>query len=112
LLGDRIGKDDIGEEFQQANHSPTISRKSKDKNTVDIGESLAGLRFAHGSRPPTSQTWLNKYASSNLSYLKDLNIAFNSITQLGAVYTGGKYESLLNKKGPRKSLNDDDLKLF
>jgi hypothetical protein len=58
---------------------------------------------------PASQAWLNKYASSNLSYLKDLGVSFNSITQLGAEYTGGKYENLLKNK-PRKSLNDDDLK--
>ena len=59
---------------------------------------------------PTAVAWMKKYADSNLSYLKDLKIAYNSVTQLGAVYTGGKYESLLKNK-PRKSLNDDDLNL-
>jgi hypothetical protein len=46
-----------------------------------------------------------------LYYTKDLGTAFNAITQLGAVYTGGKYENLLKNK-PRKTLNDDDLNLF
>ena len=59
----------------------------------------------------TAQGWLNKYSSTNIAYLKDLNIAYNSLTQLGAVYTGGKYENLL-KNRPRKSLNDDGLNLF
>ena len=60
---------------------------------------------------PPVQSWLNKYAASNLSYLKDLGIAYNAVTQLGAEYTGGKYENLLKNK-PRKSLNDDDLGIF
>lgn len=63
------------------------------------------------SNYPTTASWLQKYSSSNLNFLKDLNIAYNSVTQLGAIYTGGKYEALLKNK-PRKSLNDDDLKLF
>lgn len=60
---------------------------------------------------PVSKSWLKKYADSNLYYTKDLGTAFNAITQLGAVYTGGKYENLLKNK-PRKTLNDDDLNLF
>jgi len=60
---------------------------------------------------PVCQSFLKKYADSNLYYVKDLGTSFNSITQLGAVYTGGKYESLL-KNRPRKSLNNDDLNLF
>ena len=59
---------------------------------------------------PTAQSWLNKYGSSNLSYLKDLGIAYNAVTQLGGEYTGGKYESLLKNK-PRKTLNDDEFGL-
>ena len=43
---------------------------------------------------------------SNLKYLKDLRTAYNSVTQLGAKFTGGKYESLLGNK-KRKTLNDD-----
>jgi len=60
---------------------------------------------------PTAQQWTVKYASSYLNFNKDLSIAYNSLTQLGAVYTGGKYENLL-KNRPRKSLNDDGLNLF
>jgi hypothetical protein len=60
---------------------------------------------------PVTQSWLKKYAGSNLNYLKDLKVSFNSVTQLGAVYTGGKYESLLKDK-TRKTLNDDGLNLF
>jgi hypothetical protein len=114
-FGDRIGKDDISEKNFNKYLKPLADnlKKSKDAPIVNIGEEFGWIALLlTDPDSPTSQTWLNKYASSNLSYLKDLNVAFNSITQLGAVYTGGKYESLLNKKGPRKSLNDDDLKLF
>jgi len=55
---------------------------------------------------PATQQWLAKYGTSYLNYQKDLGIAYNSMTQLGAEYTGGKYENLLKNK-PRKTLNDD-----
>jgi hypothetical protein len=54
---------------------------------------------------PSIQSWLEKYATSVLNYEKDLTVAFNSMTQLGGEYTGGKYESLL-KNRPRKTLNN------
>lgn len=56
---------------------------------------------------PGTQTWVSKYAQSNLNYTKDLGIAFNSLSQLGGEFTGGKYENLLKNK-PRKRLNDFD----
>ena len=55
---------------------------------------------------PATQQWLAKYGTSYLNYQKDLSIAYNSMTQLGAEYTRGKYENLLKNK-PRKTLNDD-----
>lgn len=55
---------------------------------------------------PGGQIWLAKYSQSYLNYQKDLGIAFNSVTQLGGEFTGGKYENLLKNK-PRKSLGDD-----
>lgn len=55
---------------------------------------------------PATQQWLAKYGTSYLNYQKDLGVAYNSMTQLGAEYTGGKYENLLKNK-PRKTLNDD-----
>lgn len=54
---------------------------------------------------PGAQIWLGKYAQSYLNYQKDLGISFNSVTQLGGEFTGGKYENLLKNK-PRKTLND------
>lgn len=57
---------------------------------------------------PTAQQWVNKYGSKPLLYEKDLKVAYNSLTQLGVEYTGGKYESLLKNK-KRKTLNDDEL---
>ena len=57
---------------------------------------------------PTAQTWAQKYGSKPLIYEKDLKVAYNSVTQLGGEFTGGKYESLLKNK-KRKTLNDDDL---
>lgn len=55
---------------------------------------------------PTSQAWVNKYGQSVLIYNKDLGIAYGAVTQLGAEFTGGKYENLLKGK-PRKSLSDE-----
>ena len=56
---------------------------------------------------PVTQAWLQKYAGSYLNYNKDLSVAYNAVTQLGAEYTGGKYENLLKNK-KRKTLNDFD----
>jgi hypothetical protein len=109
-FGDRLGKDDISEQnFNKYLKELSESIKKKEESKTEEFGWIAALLVDPSS--PTTQTWLNKYSGSNLSYLKDLKIAFNSITQLGAVYTGGKYENLL-KGRPRKSLNDDDLKLF
>jgi len=57
---------------------------------------------------PTAQTWVKKYGDKPLVYEKDLKVAYNAVTQLGAQFTGGKYESLL-KTRKRKTLNDDEL---
>lgn len=57
---------------------------------------------------PTAQSWVIKYGQKPLLYEKDLKVAYNSVTQLGVEYTGGKYESLLKNK-KRKTLNDDEL---
>ena len=114
-FGERLGKDDINEQtFNKYLKGLTESTETKKKKGSEVGNPedygwVAELLL--DPQNPTAQTWLKKYASSNLSYLKDLNVAFNAVTQLGAVYTGGKYESLLKNK-KRKSLNDDDLKLF
>lgn len=56
---------------------------------------------------PVTQAWLQKYAGSYLNYNKDLSVAYNAVTQLGAEFTGGKYENLL-KNRKRKTLNDFD----
>ena len=109
-FGNRIAKEDINEKsFNKYLKEVNEAIRQKDKALLSTYGWVADLFIDDDS--PTVQTWVNKYASSNLNYLKDLSLSFNSITQLGAVYTGGKYENLLKSK-PRKSLNDDDLKLF
>lgn len=109
-FGDRIGKEDITEKtFNVYLKQMMESEKKKEAEKIQDFGWIAALLL--DPKSATTQTWLNKYASSNLNYLKDLGISFNSLTQLGAVYTGGKYENLL-KGRPRKSLNDDDLNLF
>jgi hypothetical protein len=60
---------------------------------------------------PTAQTWVQKYGNKPLVYEKDLKVAYNSVTQLGGEYTGGKYESLLKNK-KRKTLNDEELEFL
>jgi hypothetical protein len=107
-FGTRIAKDEIDEKsfnkYMKELYTFAAKRKGEEKFGW-IGKQLMD------PDSPTAQSWLKKYADSNLSYTKDLTIAFNSVTQLGAVYTGGKYENLL-KNRPRKSLNDDDMNLF
>jgi len=107
-FGQRIAKDDINEK--------NFNKFLKDLNTFYTkkkGDDVYGWvgKIILDPDSPTSQSWLKKYAESVLYYNKDLGISFNSVTQLGAVYTGGKYENLLKNK-PRKTLNDDDLKIF
>ena len=102
-FGQRLAKDDITEQT----FNKYITELVKSKNTQ---ESYIAKILLDDS-VPTAQTWLSKYGSANLSFLKDLKVSYNSLTQLGAVYTGGKYENLLKNK-PRKSLNDDGLNLF
>ena len=106
-FGSRIAKDELNESnfnryIQDLNTYYT--KKKGEDNFGWIGKQILD------ADNPTAVAWLKKYSDSNLNYTKDLKVAFNSITQLGAVYTGGKYESLLKNK-PRKSLNDDDLNL-
>lgn len=106
-FGQRIAKDQIDEKnFNKYLKDLYAYSTQKDADNVFgwIGDQILD------KDSPTSQAWLKKYADSNLSYTKDLGIAYNSITQLGAVYTGGKYENLLKNK-PRKTLNNDDLNL-
>jgi hypothetical protein len=79
----------------------TKSKTSAPQDMGWIGELLLS------KDTPGTQTWVAKYAQSTLNYQKDLGIAFNSMSQLGAEYTGGKYENLLKNK-PRKTLNDFD----
>jgi hypothetical protein len=103
-FGNRIGKDEINEKTFNK-FIQEVSEGGKKGTTGRTAGYIADVML-DPSNPPT-QAWLNKYAGSNLSYLKDLGIAYNAITQLGAQYTGGKYEALLKNK-PRKSLNNDD----
>jgi hypothetical protein len=110
-FGARIGKDQINEKtfnkFLKELNDEANPKKGKVEEIPARFGWIASVLLDKNT--PTSQAWLNKYAQSNLAYLKDLNVAFNSVTQLGAEYTGGKYENLL-KNRPRKSLNDDDMK--
>mmetsp|Transcript_17578 Transcript_17578/g.42774 ORF Transcript_17578/g.42774 Transcript_17578/m.42774 type:complete len:459 (+) Transcript_17578:193-1569(+) len=118
-FGQRIAKDQINEKnfnkFLKDLQAVGAKRTGKPgvKAVADSGSETFGWVGEAILDPdsPVSQAWLKKYADSNLYYTKDLGTAFNSITQLGAVYTGGKYENLLKNK-PRKTLNDDDLNLF
>lgn len=112
-FGKRIGKDQIDEKtfnkYLKELDEAAFSRKTAASGDIAkfgwIGAFLTDTRF------PVTQTWVKKYSGSNLNYLKDLKISYNAVTQLGGVFTGGKYESLLKGKS-RKTLNDDDLQLF
>jgi hypothetical protein len=110
-FGVRIGKEDITEKTFNK-YIKVLAEGVKKKEPIDASAEFGWIAtLLTDPSNPTSQTWLNKYSGSNLSYLKDLSVSFNTITQVGAVYTGGKYESLL-KNRPKKSLNNEDLNLF
>ena len=117
-FGQRLAKDTISEKtfnlyMKDLLKSAGATSSKKSTATVSADTSKFGWIGQQILDPdtPICQSWLKKYADSNLYYVKDLSQSFNSITQLGAVYTGGKYENLLNNR-PRKSLNSDDLNLF
>jgi hypothetical protein len=113
-FGQRLAKDVINEKNFNKYLKEVVSntkKKSSDPSATENNEFGWTAELLLDPNIPTAQMWLNKYAAGNLAYIKDLTIAYNSITQLGAVYTGGKYENLL-KNRPRKSLNDDGLNLF
>merc|ERR1712176_1058414 len=117
-FGQRLAKDTMSEKtfnmyvkglLASANLGGGGTKKST-VATSDLNYGWIGRQILDPDTP-VCQAWLKKYADSNLYYVKDLGSSFNSVTQLGAVYTGGKYENLL-KNRPRKSLNSDDLNLF
>lgn len=107
-FGQRIGADEINEKTFNK-YLKDISEQAKKKKDLSSYGWIATM--LNDPAVPQCQTWLVKYSGSNLNYIKDLSASFNAVTQLGAVYTGGKYENLLKNK-PRKSLNNDDLNLF
>jgi len=113
-FGNRLGADEIDEKsfnkFIQVLDAAQKSRKID--SAVDTYGWIAQV-LLDAQALPTVPTWIAKYAGSNLNYKKDLIASYNQVTQLGAVYTGGKYESLLKPgQKAKKSLNDDELKLF
>lgn len=111
-FGQRLAKDTISEKNFNLYMKGLLATVAKKKPSGDSQESYGWIgNQILDPDTPVCQAWLKKYADSNLYYVKDLSQSFNSITQLGAVYTGGKYENLL-KNRPRKSLNSDDLNLF
>ena len=112
-FGQRLAKDTISEKnfnLYMKGLLGTVAKKKPTGDSIQLSYGWIGNQILDPDTP-VCQAWLKKYADSNLYYVKDLSQSFNSITQLGAVYTGGKYENLL-KNRPRKSLNSDDLNLF
>jgi len=109
-FGQRLAKDTINEKNFNLYMKGLLGTTGKKAVASDTDYGWIGKQILDPDTP-VCQAWLKKYADSNIYYTKDLSQSFNSITQLGAVYTGGKYENLL-KNRPRKSLNSDDLNLF
>lgn len=109
-FGQRLAKDTISEKNFNLYMKGLLATTGKKASADSLDYGWIGKQILDPDIP-VCQAWLKKYADSNLYYVKDLSQSFNSITQLGAIYTGGKYENLL-KNRPRKTLNDDDLNLF
>jgi len=106
-FGERLAAEDINEKTFNK-YVKVVLDAQKDGEASSLG--WIAVTLLDPSLPGTVSL-MQKYATSNINFVKDLAGAFNAITQLGAVFTGGKYENLLKSK-PRKSLNDDDLNLF
>jgi hypothetical protein len=87
-FGDRIRKDE--KNFNKYFKPLAEGLKKKEKSNASEEFGWVALLLTDSDSPDVSQPWLNKYASSNLSYLKDLRFAFNSITQPSDPYTKGK----------------------
>jgi len=110
-FGAKVG--DISEKTFNAYMKELYNKGNNKKNKAgskDIGEYGWIGEILTDKNNPNVEVWLGKYAGSYLNFNKDLLVAYNAMTQLGAEYTGGKYENLL-KDRKRKTLNDDDLGL-
>lgn len=103
---DRFGK-------RVSSEKPNISSalKNLSKVTPETTQYSWIKDFLLSKDLPTAQSYVQKYGSKPLLYEKDLKVVYNSVTQLGGEYTGGKYESLLKNK-KRKTLNDDELEFL
>jgi Peroxidase len=113
-FGQRLAKDDINEQTFNKYLQLVVDGSNNDKKKKNDASATFGWTadlLLDSVTAPTAASWMKKYSVANLSFTKDLKVAYNSATQLGAQYTGGKYESLL-KNRPRKTLNDDGLNLF
>ena len=106
-FGERLAKEDINEKTFNK-YVKSVLEAQKDGSASSLG--WIAVTLLDPSLQGTTSL-LQKYSTSNINFVKDLSGSFNAITQLGAVFTGGKYENLLKTK-PRKSLNQDDLNLF
>ena len=102
-FGKRVGGSDSKKDFNRFLKELQKGNSNSPEFKAKFG--WIGLLFTD-KQNPTIQQWVQKYSAGDLIYRKDLGVAYNAITQLGAEYTGGKYENLLKNK-PRKSLNDD-----
>merc|ERR1711966_424515 len=51
----------------------------------------------------TAQSWVAKYGSKPLLYEKDLKVAYNAVTQLGAEFTGGEVRELVEEQEKEES---------
>jgi len=99
---DKFGKRASKEKIELSTALKNLAKVSKDSTQYSW---VSGLLLSKDL--PTALQWVNKYGSKPLLYEKDLKVAYNAVTQLGAEFTGGKYESLLKNK-KRKTLNDDE----
>ena len=114
-IADTFGTRDqvFGEKASGDIDQKTFNKYLQDLNNYNSKKTSVKLDQPYGwigellldKETPSIQSWLEKYSTSVLNYEKDLSVAFNSMTQLGAEYTGGKYESLLKNK-PRRTLNN------
>eukprot|EP00566_Odontella_aurita_P012604 CAMPEP_0113584430 /NCGR_PEP_ID=MMETSP0015_2-20120614/33107_1 /TAXON_ID=2838 /ORGANISM="Odontella" /LENGTH=495 /DNA_ID=CAMNT_0000489495 /DNA_START=70 /DNA_END=1554 /DNA_ORIENTATION=+ /assembly_acc=CAM_ASM_000160 len=103
-FGSKVGGGDISEKnfnkfIKELNGGASTKKSSSAVSAADATAKFGWIgAVLLDANNPTAGQWVNKYAGSYLNYNRDLSIAYNAVTQLGAEYTGGKYESLLKNR--------------
>lgn len=93
--GRRVGSTKgVDTEFNQIFNTYTFAARDRKPATGWVEQTLRSDNNA--------LIWIAKYGTERLTYIKDIGKTFYRVTEVGGVYTGGKYAALLDNRGPQK----------